>query len=197
MHGIDSMNIAEPEITKLLQAWNGGDSAALKTLMPAVYEELRSLAEQRLRGRQYIEAQPTSLVNDVYLRLRGAAAISWQDRAHFFAVAAQMMRRILVDYARARSAAKRGDGAVAITLDESLENLNEEKKFSPDVLDIHRALQELEQLNSQHARIVELRFFSGLSIEETAEVMHISPAKVKRNWVIAKTWVRQRLREVR
>ncbi len=187
------MKITEPEITRLLRAWNQGDAAALKDLIPVVYDELRSLAVRRLTGKPNIETQPTSLVNEAYLRLRGAADISWQNRAHFFAVSAQMMRHILVDQARARLAAKRGDGAISIPLDESLKNADEEKRFSPDVLEVHQALQELQQVDWQQAQIVELRFFSGLSIEETAEVMRISPSTVKRDWIAAKTWIRQRL----
>jgi RNA polymerase sigma factor (TIGR02999 family) len=179
-----------PEVTQLLRAWSGGDRAALDRLVPAVYAELGRIAARHLRGRRRNDTvQPTVLVHEAYLRLSGTTPVAWQDRAHFFAVAAQLMRRILVDHSRSRAAAKRGGGSISLTFVEpAVQGLPD-----PDVLDVHTALEELSQLDAQQAHIVELRFFGGLSIEETAEALGISPATVKRDWTVAKTWIRRRL----
>jgi RNA polymerase sigma factor (TIGR02999 family) len=179
-----------PDLTQLLRAWSGGNRAALDRLVPAVYTELGRIATRHLRGRRRNDTvQPTVLVHEAYVRLRGTTPVAWQDRAHFFAVAAQLMRRILVDHIRSRAAAKRGGGSISLSFVEpAVPGLPD-----PDVLDVHTALEELSQLDAQQAHIVELRFFGGLSIEETAEALGISPATVKRDWTIAKTWIRRRL----
>jgi RNA polymerase sigma factor (TIGR02999 family) len=178
------------DITGMLRDWNAGNAAAFQELIPLVYNELRPLARRCLRGRGNQTLQPTALIHEAYLRLNGADGVNWQDRAHFFAVAAQVMRRVLVDSVRARMAAKRGAGAVTIMLSEPSELPSD---MQPDVLDVDAALHELTALDDRQARIVELRFFGGLSVEETAEALRISPATVKREWVVAKTWIRRRL----
>jgi RNA polymerase sigma-70 factor (ECF subfamily) len=179
-----------PDVTALLQDWSAGDREAFDRLVPAVYSELRRIARRQLDGRNLVTIQPTALVHEAYIRLLGSKSVSWQDRAHFFAVAAQLMRRMLVDHFRAAFSQKRGGGAVAITLDESLAVNDLEQ---PNLLDVDTALTELAELDPQQARIVELRFFVGLSIEETAEALRVSPATVKRDWVVAKSWIHRRL----
>jgi RNA polymerase sigma factor (TIGR02999 family) len=183
---VDSAN----EVTALLHSWSAGDREALDHLVPIVYGELRRIAKRCLAGRLSDSLQPTALVHEAYIRLCGSAPVSWQDRAHFFAVAAQLMRRMLVDYFRAASRQKRGGRAVVITLDESLAMSD---LPGPDLIDVDTVLTELAELDEQQARIVELRFFVGLSIEETAEALRISPATVKRDWVVAKAWIHRRL----
>ena len=171
--------------TALLVRWKNGDSGALDQLLPLVYDELRRLARYYLqRERSEHTLQSTALVHEAYLRLVDQN-VDWQSRAHFFGIAAQMMRRILVDHARSRNAAKRGDG-LKVTLDE---NMALAEAQSLDVLALDRALAELSKLDEQQGRVVELRFFAGLSIEETAEAMSISAATVKREWAMAKAWL--------
>jgi RNA polymerase sigma factor (TIGR02999 family) len=171
--------------TRLLLRWNGGDRNALDELLPLVYDELRRLANSYLRRERVQHTlQSTALVHEAYLRLVDQS-VAWQNRAHFFGIAAQMMRRILVDHARARQAAKRGDG-LQVTLDEGMA-IAEARNL--DILALDRALQSLSQLDEQQGKVVELRFFAGLSIEETAEVLSISTATVKREWVMAKAWL--------
>jgi RNA polymerase sigma factor (TIGR02999 family) len=171
--------------TALLIRWKSGDSGALDQLLPLVYDELRRLARyylQRERGEHTL--QSTALVHEAYLRLVDQN-VDWQSRAHFFGIAAQMMRRILVDHARSRNAAKRGDG-LKVTLDEKMALAEAQ---SLDVLALDSALAELSKLDAQQGKVVELRFFAGLSIEETAEAMSISVATVKREWAMAKAWL--------
>jgi RNA polymerase sigma factor (TIGR02999 family) len=151
---------------------------------------LNRIAKRHLQAHKHDTLQPTALVHEAYLRLCGSEPVSWQDRTHFFAVSAQLMRRILVDHFRARVAQKRGAGGSAITLDESLAIGGSQQ---PDLLDVDTALDELAELDSQQARIVELRFFVGLSIEETAEALRLSTATVKRDWQVAKIWIQRRL----
>ena len=171
--------------TALLVRWKNGDSNALDQLLPLVYDELRRLARYYLqRERSEHTLQSTALVHEAYLRLVDQN-VDWQSRAHFFGIAAQMMRRILVDHARARNAAKRGDG-LKVTLDEKMALAEAQ---SLDVLALDRALAELSKLDEQQGKVVELRFFAGLSIEETAEAMSISVATVKREWAMAKAWL--------
>jgi RNA polymerase sigma factor (TIGR02999 family) len=175
----------EPDLTALLKEWSGGDRKALDQLMPFVYEELRKLAASYLREeRPNHTLQPTALVNEAYLRLTGQKNVTWQNRAHFFGIAAQMMRRILVDHARKRQAAKRDASAWKVATAEIDGSDN-----APELLALDRALEELEQLDPQQARVVELRFFAGLTVEETAEVAGISPRTVKRDWRTAKAWL--------
>jgi RNA polymerase sigma factor (TIGR02999 family) len=175
-----------PEVTRLLLRWTEGDQKALDDLLPLVYDELRRLARSYLqRERSGHTLQSTALVNEAYLRLVDQN-VSWQSRAHFFGIAAQMMRRILVDHARARDAAKRGAGDFKVTLDEDIAVSGAR---DVDVIALDIALENLAKLDPQQGRIVELRFFAGLSIEETAEVLSISPATVKRDWAMAKAWL--------
>jgi RNA polymerase sigma factor (TIGR02999 family) len=177
---------ATPEVTKLLVRWTEGDQQALDHLLPLVYDEMRRLARSYLyKERPGHTLQSTALVHEAYMRLVDQN-VSWQSRAHFFGIAAQMMRRILLDHARARSAAKRGDGDIRVTLDEGLVVSG---PTDVDVLALDVALNNLAKIDAQQSRIVELKFFAGLSIEETAEVLDISPATVKRDWAMAKAWL--------
>ena len=174
-------------ITELLIGWNQGDKGALDRLMPLVYDELRIVARHRLAAedsRQTLES--AALVNETYLRLVDQERVEWRNRAHFFAISARMMRRILVDHARQRRAAKRGGDMPRLSLDQSL-GLLERKDL--DVVALDEALGNLSKLDPQQARVIELRFFGGLTIEETSEALHISPATVTRDWVTAKAWL--------
>jgi RNA polymerase sigma factor (TIGR02999 family) len=171
----------------LLVAWGKGDDGALATLLPLVYDELRQLARRHLRGeRQGHTLQPTALVHEAYARLVDQERIPWQGRTHFFAMAAETMRRILVDHARKRHAAKRGGQGIRITLDESLAVA---ERRDVDVISLDDALNGLARLDATQAKLFELRYFSGLGIEETAKVLGISPATVKREWSAAKAWL--------
>ena len=181
------------QITRLLDNWHQGDQKARDELIPLVYGELRRMARQRLwRQRPDHTLQSAALVNEAYLRLVQQKSPQWQNRAHFFGVAAQMMRNILVDYARNRLAAKRGGGAQRVNL---------ETEFGParqpeiDLLALDEGLKKLASLDAQQSRLVELRYFGGLSIEETAEVMGISPATVKREWATARAWLQRELKK--
>jgi RNA polymerase sigma factor (TIGR02999 family) len=179
-------------VTELLVKWSDGDQAALESLMPLVYSELRRLANNYLRGeRPGHTLQPTALVNEAYLRLIDQKNAHWQNRAHFYGIAAKLMRRILVDHARVRHAAKRGGAdqrRLSITSAEELV-----AKPDLDVLALHEALEELALVDPQQSRIVELKFFGGLSIEETAEVMKLGHATVERDWKMARAWLRRKL----
>ena len=184
-------------ITALLKAWSGGDAAALNRLTPLVYAELRRLARRHLRHESPGNTlQTTGLVHEAYLRLVEAKGVDWQDRAHFFAISAQMMRRILVDAARVRASAKRGGGARRIEHSTAL-NLDQIPhpglERGAELIALDDALNVLEQLNPRHARVVELRFFAGLSVEETASVLNVSPQSVIRDWKLAKAWLRREL----
>ena len=179
-------------ITQLLVKWGDGDKAALERLMPLVYSELRRLAKNYLRReRQNHTLQPTALVNEAYLKLIDQRKPRWQNRAQFYGVAAQMMRRILVDHARQNKAAKRGGSEQQRLSITSAGQLGE--KPDTDLLALHEALKELKTFDPQQERIVELKFFGGLSIEETAEVMGIGHATVKRDWKMARAWLRRKL----
>lgn len=174
-------------VTELLVRWRSGDHQALESLMPLVYDELRRLAHHYLRReRSDHTLQSTALVHEAYLRLTGNAPPQWQNRAHFFGIAAHLMRQILVEHARSRSTAKRGGNAPRLALDESLATPQE---TGVDVIALDRALHELSELDAQQGRIVELRFFAGLTIEDTSEVLGISPATVKRDWTTARAWL--------
>ncbi|HET8548308.1 MAG TPA: sigma-70 family RNA polymerase sigma factor [Bryobacteraceae bacterium] len=173
------------DVTSLLINWGKGDQKALEELTPLVYAEMRRVAQRYLRReRSDHTLQGTALVHEAFLRLIDQRNVQWQNRAHFFGVAAQMIRRILVDYARSRHTAKRGADAVRLSLDEAAGGMVEARDI--DLIALDDALNRLAQLDPQQSRIVELRFFTGLSIEETAEVLGISPATVKRDWVTAK-----------
>ena len=186
-----------PEITGLLKAWAGGDAAALDQLTPLVYDELRRLARRYMRNeRAGNTLQTTALVNEAYLRLVDAKRVGWQDRAHFFAVSAQMMRRILVDAARARGSAKRG-GQVKRVNHSAAFNLDEIPDVSTgrdrELVAIDDALNTLAEMDPRKARVIELRFFGGLSVEETAEILKISSQTVLRDWKLAKAWLTREL----
>jgi RNA polymerase sigma-70 factor, ECF subfamily len=174
------------EVTSLLAASSQGDEEALDKLLPLVYAELRKLASRYLRReRPDHSLQATALVHEAYLRLIGQE-VSWQNRAHFFGVAAEMMRRILIDNARKHQAAKRGSGGVKLSLDEALDMADEK---AAELVALDDALKALAVFDEQKSRIVELRFFGGLSIEETAEVLGLSTATVVRQWKMAKAWL--------
>lgn len=176
-----------PDVTQLLQAVSSGEEHALDKLIPAVHAELRRQAARYLRReRQNHTLQPTALVNEAFIRLVDQRNVRWQNRAHFFGVAAQAMRRILVDHARAQHRIKRGGVQQNVTLDEGMLAA---AARSVDVLALDEALGRLAVLDARQARVVELRFFGGLSVEETATVMDISPATVKREWSMAKAWL--------
>ncbi len=175
------------DVTQLLIDWNNGSRQALDALLPLVYDELRRVAAGYLRReRPGLTLQGTALVHEAYLRLVDQTRVKWQNRAHFLGVAAQMIRRILVDHVRAKHAAKRGAGAMTLSLDESIAVAGPR---DVDLVSLDDALEELARFDPQQARIVELRYFTGLSIEETAEVIGISPATVKREWTVARAWL--------
>jgi RNA polymerase sigma factor (TIGR02999 family) len=178
---------APQQVTDLLARWRSGDRAALDVLMPLVYEELRHLARHYLRmERPDHTLQSTALVHEAFVRLVGQDPPEWKNRTHFYGVAARLMRQILVDHARAHGAAKRGGNSVKLALDE---NVSQSKSMDLDILALDEALTKLTQVSSQQCQIVELRFFSGLSIEDTSEVLGVSPATVKRNWTTARAWL--------
>ena len=186
------MAISESQqITHLLLAWGQGDQAALETLMPLVYDELRKVAGRHLRGqRPGHTLQTTALVNEAYLRLIDASQVQWQNRAHFFAVAAHLMRRILVDFARTRNYLKRGGGAQQVSLAEAVAVAPEQ---GADLLALDEALSRLQALNERQAQVVELRYFGGLSEEETAEALKVSVRTVRRDWNFARVWLHREL----
>lgn len=176
------------DVTRLLLEWSRGDRTALDRLMPLVYDELRAVAERTLsRERSSHTLQGTALVHEAYLKLVDQRQVRWQDRAHFLAVAAQLMRRILVDYARRHAAVKRGSGKPQLPLDQV--NGSVASAAFVDWLALDEALDRLAALHERQARTVELRFFGGLTIEETAEVLRVSPATVKNDWSLARGWL--------
>jgi len=178
-------------ITQLLIKWRNGDQAALDELASQVYSELRRLARYYLSQERHGHTlQPSDLVQEAYLRLVDEKEIDWRNRAHFFGVAAKRMRRILVEHARGRQAAKRGGGEYRLSLSEA-DRLPEKRNVN--LLALNDALQRLEALDPQKARIVELRYFCGLTIEQTAEALRISPATVKRDWSMARAWLRSEI----
>ena len=179
-------------ITQLLVDWSNGDQTALERLMPVVYGELRKLASNYLRReRQEHTLQPTALVNEAYLKLIDQRNAKWQNRAQFYGVAAQLMRRILVDHARSHQADKRGGAGQQRLSITSVEHLVQAPQV--DLLALHEALEELTRIDSQQGRIVELKFFGGLSIDETAEVLGLGHATVERDWKMARAWLRRQL----
>jgi RNA polymerase sigma-70 factor (ECF subfamily) len=184
------MGETSPEdITMLLTRWSEGDEGALNFLTPLVYGELRRRAAYLLRNeRQGHTLQATALVNEVYLKLEGQAKVQWQNRTHFFAVAARAMRQILIDYARRHGRGKRGGSAVVLPLDEELVTAPE---ISADLLLLDQALERLLAVDPRKAKVVELRFFGGLQNHEVAEVLKVSPNTVMRDWNLAKAWLRR------
>ena len=181
------------EISALLRAWSGGDESALDRLVPIVYEELHRLAHSYMkRERSGHTLQTTALVNEAYMRLVDANTVEWQDRAHFFGIAARLMRRILVDFARARGYQKRGGKLRRVSLDEDLLVSPEPQE---DLVGLNDALNALVEFDPRKARVVELRYFGGLSVEETAEVLKVSGITVIRDWNMAKLWLLKELKQ--
>jgi len=175
------------DVTKLLKAWGTGDRAALDRLTPQVYNELRRMSRKYMRNeRTGHTLQATALVNDVYIRLVDAGSVDWKDRAHFFAVCAQMMRRILVDSARARGSRKRGGGVVRVDVEGACIGAPDRDSAT---IALDDALSALADFDPRKAQVIELRYFGGLSVEETAEVLKISPQSVMRDWKLAKAWL--------
>jgi len=179
--------------TRILQNVGAGDASAARELLPLIYEELRSLAAGHMqRERPNHTLQPTALAHEAYLRLVDQSQVGWQGRAHFFAVASEMIRRILVDHARKRNADKRGGGAARVELEVEPEVAGDHAQ-AIDILALEEALEELGRLNDRHRRIVELRYFVGLTVVETAHVLGVSKATVKADWRMARAWLRSRL----
>jgi RNA polymerase sigma factor (TIGR02999 family) len=179
------------KVTQLLVAWSNGDQEALEQLIPLVYEELRRLAHRHMRGeRPGHPLQTTALVNEAYLRLVDSSNVRWQNRAHFFAVSAQLMRRILVDFARSRNYQKRGGDLRQVSFDEALAVSQPRRE---DIVSLDEALTALASIDERKSKVVELRFFGGLSVEETAEVLRVSLDTVKRDWRLAKVWLLKEL----
>ncbi len=180
------------DVTQMLKEWSDGNQEILDKLMPLVYEELRRQASRYLRKeRSNHTLQTTALINEIYLKLIDQRVVVWQNRAHFFAIAAQAMRRILVDYARQRQREKRGGKAENLPLEQAISIVSQEK--SVDLVALDNALTRLEKFDERQARVVELRYFSGLSIDETAEVLSVSNVTVRRDWNMAKAWLLQEI----
>lgn len=178
---------SKDQVTQLLKAWGEGDQQALERLTPVVENELHRIAHRCMaREKTGHTLQTTALVNEVYLRLVDIKAVSWQDRAHFFAISARMMRRVLTDFARSRNYQKRGGGAVQVTLDDGLAVTPER---DADIMALDEALTRFAALYPRQSQVVELRFFGGLEVDETAEALKISPMTVKRDWRFAKAWL--------
>ena len=179
------------DVTELLQSWGQGEHSALERMIPIVHQELRRIAHRYMAGeRQGHSLQTTALVNEAYLKLIDSQRLNWQNRAHFFAVSAQLMRRILVDFARTRGYQKRGGGAQKVTFVEELIGPGER---GLDLVGLDDALNDLSEVDPRKCRVVELRFFGGLSVAETAAVLKVSPDTVLRDWRLAKSWLRREL----
>ena len=180
---------APNDVTKLLKDWNAGDQSALDRLMPLVYDELHRLAHQHMRReRPGHMLQTSALLNEAYMRLVDESQIPWENRAHFFGIAARLMRQILVDEARRRNYAKRGGGTIQVPLDEA-----KLQTQSVNIVALDDAMKALEKSDERKSRIVELRFFGGLSIEETAQVLNVSPGTVMRDWTFTRAWLRKEM----
>ena len=187
------MTPSPSNVTEMLHDWSDGDREALDKLVPIVYEELRRQAARYLRReRPGHTLQTTALIHEAYIRLIDQKNVRWQNRAHFYAIAAQLMRRILVDHARSRQAAKRGGSDIKLPLEEAM---IASKGREVDLVALDEALERLAAIDPQQCRVVELRFFSGMSVEETAEVLGVSPRTVKRDWNVAKAWLRREISE--
>lgn len=181
------------DVTRLLRAWGDGDETALERLVPLIEDELRRLARVYMaRERQGHTLQATALVNEVFLRVPGIRRLRWDDRAHFIGMAAHLMRRVLIDHARARGSRKRGAGVRRVTLDE---NVLATPELTTDVLDVDRALEAFARVDRRKSQVVELRFFGGLSLEEIADVLHVSVETVKRDWRLARLWLLRYLQQ--
>jgi RNA polymerase sigma factor (TIGR02999 family) len=185
------VDVPSHDVTRLLARWQDGDEAALQQLLPIVHEELSRLARRQMAGeRPGHTLQPTALVNEAYLRLVNLKQMQWQNRAHFFAMGARLMRRILVDFARSRGYQKRGGGVKQVSFTEALDVAEEQPT---DVVALNDALEALADVDERSSRVVELRFFGGLNIEETAEVLNVSRETIKRDWTFAKLWLLRHL----
>ncbi|MEP7038682.1 MAG: sigma-70 family RNA polymerase sigma factor [Acidobacteriota bacterium] len=179
------------QITQLLLDWSDGDKAALDELMPIVFDELRRLASHYMRGQRAGHTlQTTALVNEAYLRLIDSSRVNWQNRAHFFAISAQLMRRVLVDFARARNSRKRGGDQIKVTLDDKIEATFEKET---NLVELNEALENLAKFSERQSQIVELRYFGGLTEEEIAETLNISTRTVRRDWSAARAWLYRQL----
>jgi len=181
------------DLTQLLEAWGSGDRSALDKLFPLVHSELRKIARRQMsqeRGGHTLQA--TALVNEAYLKLAGQDGFEWHNRAHFFAVCAQVMRHILIDHARAHARDKRGGGAIQVSLNDAIIKVEEK---AHELVALDEALRKLEEVDPQKGRIVELRYFGGLNIEQTAELLRISPRTVRREWQRAKAWLYRMITE--
>lgn len=184
---------ANHEVTSLLQAWSAGDEQALAKLAPLVYDELHRTAHRYMaRENSGHTLQTTALINEVYLRLVNVQKVDWQDRAHFYAICARMMRRVLTDFARSRRYLKRGGDAVHLPFEEALFRGREDH---PDIVDLDEALNILASMDQRKTQVVELRFFGGFSVEETAKVLDVSVETVYRDWKLAKVWLMRELRK--
>src|SRR5216110_2508574 len=191
---MDTPSVSPHRVTQLLAEWSHGDNAALVELTPLVYQELRCLAHHFMEGQRPDHTlQTTALVNEAYLRLADQTNPSWQNRAHFFAVAARAMRQILVSYARSQRSQKRGGGALKVELDEAAILSPEQSK---EIVDLHEALERLAALDSRKGQVVELKYFGGLNYDEIAEVLKISPVTVRHDWEFAKLWLYTELHSV-
>jgi RNA polymerase sigma-70 factor (ECF subfamily) len=185
---------ADPQVTGLLMAWREGDKAALESLVPLVHAELRRIAQWHISHERIGHTlQATALVHEAYLKLIDARHVQWQDRAHFFALSSRLMRRILVDFARARGNQKRGGGAEKVSLDEALLVCAE---TSDDLVALDDALEALAVVDTRKSQVVEMRFFGGLSVEEIAEALNISVRTVKRDWIMARLWLMRELKRL-
>lgn len=184
----------QEKVTQMLRQVQSGNRDALDELFPIIYKELRRLASSQLAGeRSNHTLQPTALVHEAYLRLIDQHSVDWQNRAHFFSIAAETMRRILVNHAIQRNAQKRGSGVTCIELDEAISYHDQHEERELDLVVLDDVLKKLEEFDPTQAKIVELRFFGGLTVEETAEVMKISESTVKREWRMAKSWLKTKL----
>jgi len=191
---MDGQSPDPPDVTRILHEWKDGNREALDRLIPIVYYELLTIASRQLaREWRHDRMQTTTVVNEAYVKLFAQRQVDWQNRGHFFAIAAQLMRRILVDHARRELREKHGGGAIHVELDDALSKPAEPSLDVIDALALDAALQKLEALDPDQGRIVELRFFGGLTVEETAAALGISPATVKREWAIAKGWLYREL----
>jgi RNA polymerase sigma-70 factor (ECF subfamily) len=185
------VTVSPDEVTGWLRAWSRGDESALEKLTPLVYAELRRRARRLvIRERAGHSLQPTALIHEAYLRLVGSAPVDWRDRRHFYALAARLMRQILVDHARSRGRQKRGGAAMLVPFDETAIAFSER----PDLVRLDDALQALAETDMRKSRVVELRFFGGLSVEEAANVLEVSPQTVLRDWRLAKAWLQREMR---
>jgi RNA polymerase sigma-70 factor, ECF subfamily len=191
---MDGQSRSPADVTRILHEWKDGSREALDRLIPIVYEELRTIASRQLaREWRHDRLQTTTVVNEAYVKLFAQRQVDWQNRGHFFAIAAQLMRRILVDHARRELREKHGGGAIHVELDAALSKPAEPSLDVLDAVALDAALQKLEALDPDQGRIVELRFFGGLTVEETAAALGISPATVKREWAVAKGWLYREL----